>query len=500
MKRKMQTLVAMTLTIVMTMSCFVGCGKSDKDTDGAIVLDWYMMNPISIMDTENVEMVEDAVNDIIFPQTGAKLDFHFYDRATYTNKIQVMLQTGEEVDIAFRTGSGSLGSEAYLDISDMLEKYAPDILAKVDDVAWQAVTYKGAIRAIPGQNSWGRTNGWVLKKDLVEKYNFDYKSVKKLEDLEPFLKAVKEGEPGITPILMAKTGYLSAPGQQTWCNAIGGCIVFDVEKGKFVRQLVDNEETIERYRLMNKWYQKGYIAQDALALDSYQSEAKTGKYAVLNNTGSYDKTFKKSTDYYGFETVEIYTGLNKYVDASSIAVVSNSIGSTCKHPEKALEVLNLIWKDPELSNLIAYGIEGVNYEVDEERTAQIGSKSVVPVSGSESTYQVAHNWIGPLWDQWDSTWNTLEALEELKQINETIKEKGTLPECFGFNFDSEGFETQVASTASVMTAAKPILETGSMAGGFDEYLKKVNENLTKAGIDELLEEVNKQYAEWKAAK
>lgn len=500
MQRKMQIRIAKVLIIAITMSLFTGCKKAGKDADGAIVLDWYMMSPISAMDTENIEMVEEAVNKIIYPQTGAKIDFHFYDRATYTNKIQVMLQTGEEVDIAFRTGSGSLGSEAYLDISDMLEEYAPDILAKVDDIAWQAVTYKGEIRAIPGQNSWGKKNGWALKKDLVEKYNFDYESVEKLEDLEPFLKAVKEGEPGITPILMAKTGYLSAPGQQTWCNAIGGCIVFDVEKGKFVRQLVDNRETIERYRLMNEWYQKGYIAQDALALDSYQSEAKTGKYAVLNNSGTYDKTFKKSTDYYGFDTVEIYTGLNKYVDASSIAVVSNSIGATCKHPEKALEVLNLIWKDPNLSNLIAYGIEGVNYEVDEKRTAEIGKKSVVPVSGGKSVYQVAHNWIGPLWDQWDSTWNTLDALEELKQINETIKKDGTLPACFGFNFDSEGFETQVASTASVMTAAKPILETGSMAGDFDEYLAKVNANLTKAGIDDLLNEINRQYDEWLAAK
>ncbi len=496
MKRKQLRRALITaLAMAMTVSCFTGCGKK-KSEEGAIVLDWYMMNNGVSLDTENVEMVEKAVNEIIFPQTGAKIDFHFYDGSTFSNKIQVMLQTGEEVDIVFRTGTGSIGSEAYLDISGMLEEYAPDILEKVDDIAWQAVTVDGAIRAIPGQGSWGRVNGWVLKKDLVEKYDFDYESVKTLEDLEPFLKAVKNGEPGITPILMAKTGYLSAPGQQTWCYSIGGCIAFDIERGEFVRQLTDNEEIIERYRLMHDWYQKGYIAQDALALDSYQSEAKTGKYAVLNNTGRYDETFVKSTEYYGFETVEIYTGLNKYVDASSVAVVSNSIGATCKHPEKALEVLNLVWKDPVLSNLIAYGIEGVNYEVNEERTAEIGSKSIIPASGSSITYQVAHNWIGPLWDQWDSTWNSLEALEELKQINETIKAEGALPECFGFHFDSDGLETQVASTASVMNAARPILETGSATGDFDEYLRKVNDNLTKAGIDKLLEEVNRQYKEW----
>lgn len=43
--------------------------------------------------------------------------------------------------------------------------------------------------------------GWVFKKDLVEKYNFDYKSVQTLKDLEPYLETLKENEPGITPVL-----------------------------------------------------------------------------------------------------------------------------------------------------------------------------------------------------------------------------------------------------------------------------------------------------------
>ena len=79
MKKKMRVWVVMVLIFAMTVFCFTGCGSSDKDADGAIVLDWYMMNPIAVMDTENVEKVEAAVNEIIFPQTGAKIDFHFYE-------------------------------------------------------------------------------------------------------------------------------------------------------------------------------------------------------------------------------------------------------------------------------------------------------------------------------------------------------------------------------------------------------------------------------------
>ena len=53
----------------------------------------------------------------------------------------------------------------------------------------------------------------------------------------------------------------------------------------------------------------------------------------------------------------------------------------------------------------------------------------------------------------------------------------------------------MASVAAVMSASKIVLETGS-SPNVDAYLKEVNQRLTKAGIDILLEEVNRQYEEW----
>ena len=108
-----------------------------------------------------------------------------------------------------------------------------------------------------------------------------------------------------------------------------------------------------------------------------------------------------------------------------------------------------------------------------------------------------HNWLGPLWDQWDSTWNTVEAIEEYKQNNEKAKSAGSIPECFGFAFDNSEYKTEIAAVGAVMSAGKPILETGS-AENFDTYLKELNDKLTRAGIDTLVEAVNRQYNEWLA--
>ena len=135
----------------------------------------------------------------------------------------------------------------------------------------------------------------------------------------------------------------------------------------------------------------------------------------MNCTGNYDETGKKSSDVYGFPCVETYIG-QTVIGTGNLFDAINAISITSKHPEKAVELLNLIWKNRDLSNLLAYGIEGIHYTVNEERSKEIGDKSVTPKTGSEQTWAIWHNWIGPLWEQWDSTWNSKEALEKFQEI------------------------------------------------------------------------------------
>lgn len=43
---------------------------------------------------------------------------------------------------------------------------------------------------------------WVFSKEYVEKYNIPYKDIKTLEDLEPWLKLIKENEEGVIPFTL----------------------------------------------------------------------------------------------------------------------------------------------------------------------------------------------------------------------------------------------------------------------------------------------------------
>ena len=45
---------------------------------------------------------------------------------------------------------------------------------------------------------------WVFTKEYVDKYNIPYESIHSLEDLEPWLKIIKENEPGVVPLYITK--------------------------------------------------------------------------------------------------------------------------------------------------------------------------------------------------------------------------------------------------------------------------------------------------------
>lgn len=514
MKRRV---IAIVLAVMMAVGAFTGCGSTPDVSSGSktessnaesenqnaaseetqqteedpIIITWYMLRPAER--EEQLEEVEDKLNETIYPATGAKLEIHFLDSGQFDDKMNMMISTGEEFDICFTCCWANdfitnAKRGAFYDLTEILPKYGADILAKSDQRIWPAVTVNGGIYGIPGQAPYASSNSYVFKKDLVEKYKFDYLNITALEELEPYLQTIKENEPGITPIAVGKYGFDRFYTNETVDTDVS-FICFDTAKEEF-HVTLDDENMIAYWKLMHDWYQKGYIKPDCLVVDLGSEEFKTGKYAVMPDAGAYDETGEKSSTAYGIDCVETYIGTTAMTNGS-ITSAMNAISATSAHPEKALEVLNLIWSEPELSNTMAYGIEGVNYEIDSERTTE-ESKSVIPKSGDESTWQVWHNWIGPLWDQWDSSWNRKDALELMQETNANAPISATL----GFYFDSKDFQNEVAAISSAAGEIQPVLNTGS-APEIDTYLEEAREKLKGCGIYEVCEAMNKQYKEWK---
>lgn len=488
MKLNMKKSICAVLIGCMTIGM---CSCTKKNGDSSTIT-WYMQKPADNMSDQ--KLVEEAANKVIEKEIGTKLEFHFFDSAAYNDKMSVMIASGENFDICMTTSwtndfLSNVKKGAFLEITDLLDKYGKDILKKTDENVLKNFKVNGGIYGVKSQSPLSVTRSRVFKKELVDKYNFDYKKADTLENLEPYLKLIKENEPGITPILVTGSAPIDDVLSDRYTDDSINGLFFDEETETY-ENIFDIPLYINRYRIYNDFYKKGYIKSNAPTVTETMSEAKSGNYAVMGCTGNYDENGKKSSATYGFPCVETYLG-QSVIGTGNLFDGINAISITSKKPEKAIELLNLIWKDTDLSNTLAYGIEGVNYTVNKERSAEIGEKSVTPKSGSEQTWAIWHNWIGPLWDQWDSPWNSKEALENFQAINKSAEVSKSL----GFVFDTTPVKSECAQVNSVMKELKPILNTGSMPN-FDDYIKKCKEKLKASGIDKIKAEANKQYKEW----
>lgn len=486
---KVKKILSAALAATVAVSAFSGCGAKKKSDGGIPEINWYIMKPIENMKSQS--LVEEELNKKLEPKVGARVKFNLIDIGSWEEKINLVISSGEKYDINMvsATGSSSVMTNsrrrAYRDVTELLEKYGSAIKEKLDPRAWDACKIDGKIYLVPSQGKYVSDISYVFKKDLVEKYNFDYKSVKSLEDLEPYLEMIKQNEPNITPLCITAGVDIPSPIYEDYTGTAVSSVLFDEKADKFVDEL-DVMEDI--YRTRYEYYNKGYISKDAFTKQD-AAEAKTGRYAVMKSSGAYTEDGSKSAAFYGFPCAEVLLGrsligTDSFLNGSAISVTS-------EHPEKAMQVLNAIWEDPYLSNTAAYGVKDVDYTVVKDGNDR--EKSVLPNSGAEQKWCIWHNWVGPLFDQWDSTWNSREALDKMEEDNTN----GKLSKSCGFMMDVSEFDTEIAAISEADDAAKTVLRIGNM-DDFDEYIAKLRQKREKAGIKTLLDDINRQYSEWKS--
>lgn len=487
MKKK---LLAILLTTVF-ISGLVGC-KNDGGKDKPVIT-WCLPASMTQIKEEAQHKVEEEANKII-AESGidATLELKMIDNASYSEKMRLMSTSGEKYDLALTSSwlnpiDDNVSRGGFMELDELIEKYGSAIKEKVDKRAWDAAKYDGKIMAIPSQNAYATTKSYVFKKDLVDKYNIDYKNIHTLEDLEGFLKIVKENEPNIIPAFASQNRDIPGsenPDLTPVCAGIG----WDEVNQKLTYKYQD-PVTVDKYRKVNEYYQKGYIAKDAAIKSDYMSEVKTGKYGVVSNPGIYTEDGSKSTNAYGYDCVESYISTT-YITTTSFQSTMTAISRGSENPELAMQILNLVWENPKLSNLLAYGIEGDNYTVVDNSDPDMPVISVK--NGAEQTWGISHNYIGPLFDQWGSEWNSREVIENIMEANQDAKLSGL----YGFRLDKEPIKNKLVQISSIITEINQVFYTGSMTN-FDEYINEVNGRLKAAGIEDVYKEVQKQIDAWK---
>ena len=470
------TIVGM-LSLVLLTSCGTNSGKVDSNGNKITELTWYSIG----IEPKDFGQVLPEVNKYLEEKIGVHLDMKFIDFGDYTQKTSVIINSGEPYDLAFTSSwagdyLGNSRKGAFLELNDLLDsEQGKKLKETIDERFWEGASIHGKIYGVPNQKELGVAPMWVFTKEYVDKYNIPYQDIHTLEDLEPWLKIIKENEPGVVPLYITK-GFSYTVFFDQLVDPIGVEVNDD---SLTIKNMFETEEMKKNLETLRRFYQLGYINGDSATAQ----DDKSVKRLVTKGDGKpyAEKIWSKDLGYEVVSSPIVDTLVtNGSATGSLIAISSNS-----KNKEKAFEFLTLLNTDPYLRNLLNYGSEGVHYE-------KVSENSIKILNPDQRRYEIPYFALGNLFITYTLDSEPETKWEDFKEFNDEAKVSPAL----GFKFDASKVSSELAAINNVLEEFKQTLYSGSV--DVEEYLGKLNAKLKEQGIDRVITEMQSQINEWKA--
>lgn len=460
--------------------------KAATSEDGKPIIKMYQIGD----KPDNLDELLENANKIIEEKVGAKLDIQYLGWGDYDKKMNVIISSGENYDIAFAKNYVINAQKgAYADLTDLYKKEGKDLYAALDPAYIKGNTVNGKIYAVPVAANVASAQNFAFNGPLLSKYGIDISNVTDYNSLEPVLKAIKEKDPSVAPLAVTKN--YGGPADDFDYVAVDGLpFVVDL-KGDTTK--IQDKYTIPRYveklKTLHKFYEAGYIAKDVATSDTTYDQSQDTWLVREETVGPADYGNSLLTRVANREIpIKPITELYKKNNTTQVAnfVISNN----SKNKEKAMEVLNLLNTDKDLLNGLVYGPEGKNWE---------------KVSGTEDRVKVLDGYNG---NTHMSGWNTGnnwllyinenvtdEQLAQSKKDLESAQESPAL----GFIFNTENVKSELSSLTNTMNQFTTAINTGTVDPEVE--IPKMMDKLKEEGAyQKVLDEMQKQYDEFLAAK
>lgn len=464
------------ISIILMLAVMVGiagCGGSDDNE--VATLTWYLPGSKQA----ETALVCEEVNKIIEPEIGAKIDIQYIEKADFTERMQLIMASQEEYDLCF-TGFvnpylNGVRKGGFMEVDKLLDKYGADLKKLIPDYIWEAAKVDGETYAVPSYQAMTKSRAVYFQKSLVDKYNFDVSSVKKMEDIEPFLEKIKNNETEYFPIQLPGVEYFYDDPYKYEETSISNVTI-----DKNTKELVfenDQPEKLQARKKIKEWYDKGYIRKDIAVAQSTQQTA----YACWCTDGYRPGDLREREVGYGVELVAAPL-TDYYLYRTGATTTMTAISATSKHPEKAMKFLNLLNTNSDVFNLVAYGIEGKHYEkVDDKHIRKIANSAYNP----GDSWKYGCIFTGYLLEGMDD-----DLWEQIKTINDN-SQKGILN---GFVADTTRVNSIISQMTNISNEYKNL--NNGTADDLDKALAEANKKYEDAGKADLMSFANEVVGEY----
>jgi len=472
-----------------------------------VTLDYYW---VANTDTDQRPLVEAAIDEYIEPLINANVVFHLIGWGDWATKAVTGLQAGEKIDVFFTAdwyfymqlvteGLFRALNDDNGPFGNLFQQYGQGILAGLNPAFVTGTQVDGINYAVPTNKELCVPEGFLYNLTWAEEIGMtpdDAAAIKGYRDMEPWLEKAKAAYPDEYPYLTdGRDGFSPWPqdfvsGETRLVNMLNNPDangVFD----ETVWNVPRHESTKEVTAIMREWYDKEWIHPD-VGLSTFESSQylNAGKFFIepmpLKGYNIKAQEMINSSGNDDLRLGEIY-GQPKVVITAHTGGSMLAIPAVSDYPVQAMQYINLMHTDSTLINMMLFGVEGTHWEFEAD-----GRVNII-----DSAWYGAHPgaWtLGNILIQAVSNKEDPEKNQLLVHYSDDALDHPSL----GFRFRTEPVAAELTALHAVYDGTDAALFTGYVDPA--EVLPTYIEDLKAAGLDTFVDEVRKQYAEWKEAK
>ena len=443
----------------------------------------------------DLALVETEINKILTPKLNVILHLMPINFGAAMQQQGLMLASGEKIDLMMTTPYSyqSVAAQGKVqDITDLVDQYGQGIKDVLGDFL-KGSFLKGRLYGVTPYCDKAGGGGYVIRKDLLDKYSIDPTSIKSLEDLGKAFATIKEKEP--KTYILGNSNQGSGFGEMYFSTRVDKLsdsfgVLMNAGQDLTVVNLFESQDYKDFVYLMRDWYTKGYIMKDvATNKDDQFTNMKSGKMSAYFTPTKPGIDVQEASKI-GFE-VYVPEVSKQTSNTSNVTLFQWVVPNACEAPDKAVQVLNEMYTNADLVNLMAWGIEGKHYVANADGT--IGFPE--GVNDTNSGYFINMSWMfgnSFLTKIWKG--NSPDLYKKMDEFNKTA----IISKAMGFTYDPEPVKNEVAAVTNVYLQYKVGLESGSVDP--DKILPEFISKMKEAGIDKIVAEKQKQLDAWLAGK
>lgn len=527
MKKK---IVSLLLITILVMSLFTACGNSEKISEDTSdqpsdavtsTTDATQDEETSAVEEEDVTeikmmilslgaqgegavAVEEKINEITESQINVHVTLDYVEPGQYSQQLNLAVAGNEDLDLVMVTPippagfSALTANGALLPLNELMTEYGQETLDLLGDLT-KGTTIDGQIYALPTYRDLASGAYIVMRKDMLEEAGLLEKAqnMSTWSEYEEIMTQISE-QFGISAI-----GNNDADGTiinllNVWLDgenfsdassfdSLGDSqkIIASDKNGKVISYF-ESDKYLNMIQKVRGWYDKGLVYKDSATSDDVvDTLLKNNVYfsAVINGELGVDVIHSAAS---GHELIaKQITGIE--TGTGAIRKFGWAIPVCSKEQEAAAKFLNLMFTSPEVSNLLSWGIEGVDYVIEDGIAKFPEGMTSETVAYHTADFLYGNQFITLPWD--GNPANVREiAMEEMN--------KNGLSSYLGFSCDTTNIANELAAIVNVTGEYMAGLNSGMLdENDYNDFITK----LKAAGIDKVVAEYQLQLDQWIAA-